>query len=104
MPPGVAPEVSCAVLGAAASIAPAKSGTIQKGFIAISEVRPDEKPSRQRKGSTHAAVSSFDLMMYLKLSASRQSSRVLPVSPCGYIRNATFGPIEPGNTTSCAKL
>src|SRR6202030_3939055 len=107
--PGAVPELSCAIMswamiGAAASIAPARSGTIQKGFIAISRVRPDEKPSHQPKGSSHAVVSSFDLMVYLKLSASRQSSRVLPVSPCGYIRNATFGPFEPGSTRSWAKL
>src|SRR6516225_974802 len=45
----------------------------------------------------HAAPSSFAVMTYLKLSASRLSSCTPAVSPCGYIRKPIFGPLEPGS-------
>src|SRR6185369_9808549 len=58
-----------------------------------------------RRGARLAqALSSFAVMLYLKLSGSRLSRRAPPVSACGYIRNPTFGPIEPGKETSCARL
>ena len=51
-----------------------------------------------------AAVVSFDVISYLKASASRLSSRPSAVSPCGYIKNGTGLPADPGSATSCPKL
>src|SRR5262249_10574799 len=44
------------------------------------------------------------VMLYLKLSGSRLSSRPLPVSPCGYMKKGSVPRVEPGSATSCAVL
>src|ERR1700704_6045767 len=49
-------------------------------------------------------VVSLDVISYLKLSGSRQSSRPSVVSACGYMRKPTGAPVDVGNATSCAKL
>src|SRR6266853_3131539 len=49
-------------------------------------------------------VVSVEVISYLKLSGSRLSSRPSAVSACGYIKNATGAPFDPGRATSCAKL
>ena len=55
-------------------------------------------------GDNQIAVSSFAVIVYLKLSGSRQSRRTPAASPCGYIRKPSLGLVEPGSATSCAKL
>src|SRR5882757_8678133 len=47
---------------------------------------------------------SVDVISYLKLSGSRLSRRPSAVSACGYMKNATGAPFDPGRATSCAKL
>src|SRR6185312_10267020 len=49
-------------------------------------------------------ASSLDVMVYLKLSASSESTRALPVSHCGYMRNATVPRVAPGSVTSLPVL
>jgi hypothetical protein len=49
-------------------------------------------------------VVSVDVISYLKLAGSRQSSLPSLVSACGYMRNPTGAPFDPGRGTSCAKL
>src|SRR3979490_330462 len=49
-------------------------------------------------------VVSTDVISYLKLSGSRLWSRPSAVSACGYMKNATGAPFDPGRATSCAKL
>src|SRR5918993_1382491 len=44
------------------------------------------------------------LMVYLKRSGSRLSRRLPPTSACGYIRNGSGFPFDPGSVTSCASL
>jgi hypothetical protein len=51
-----------------------------------------------------AEAVSRDVISYLKLSGSRQSSRPSAVSASGYIKNPMDAPTEPGSATSCAKL
>src|SRR5438067_328245 len=47
---------------------------------------------------------SFEVMVYLKLSGSSESSRPSAVSLCGYIRNAILPLVELGRLRSCAVL
>src|SRR5208282_804462 len=47
-----------------------------------------------------ADVVSFVVISYLKLSASRLSIRPSAVSACGYIKNPTGLPLDPGSETS----
>ena len=63
-----------------------------------SSARADCQPIRDQ------AVSSFDVIVYVKVSGSRQSRRPAAVSACGYIRNSSLGPLAPGRATSCATL
>src|SRR5579862_843288 len=49
-------------------------------------------------------ASSFELIVYLKLSESSESRRVPAVSHCGYMRNGTLPWVAPGSTTSLPVL
>src|SRR5580698_3290196 len=51
-----------------------------------------------------ADVVSREVISYLNPSGSRQSSRPSAVSACGYMKNPTGAPFEPGKATSWAKL
>ena len=66
-------------------------------------VRTRSSSSRAQPPYSPAAISRA-VISYLKVSGSRLSSRPSSVSACGYMRNGTRGPREPGSTTSCAKL
>ena len=44
------------------------------------------------------------VIVYLKCSGSRLSRRAPPTSACGYIRNGSGFPVDPGSATSCASL
>src|SRR2546422_3638489 len=44
------------------------------------------------------------MISYLNASGSRLSIRPSAVSACGYIKNGSGSPREPGSATSCAKL
>jgi len=63
--------------------------------VAINAFRPKEPL---------VEVISFDVISYLKLSASRESRRPSLVSAWGYIKKPIVAPLDPGKATSWAKL
>src|SRR5206468_2104525 len=63
----------------------------------------DRRGAHRSRDSRYPVVS-FDVTWYLKFGGSSGSFRPSAVSPCGYMKNASGTPVEPGSFTSCAWL
>ncbi len=85
----------CALIPAGADAVP----VFCSGAAAVLSARIISIPSEELYTFT-----SLEVIVYSKLSGSRQSSRPAIVSACGYIRNSTAGPLAPGSIASRAKL
>src|SRR5437899_3557504 len=57
-----------------------------------------------RKMQDGQALNSFAVIVYLKLSGSRLSSRPCAVSACGYMKKVSLAPVELGRAKSFAVL
>src|ERR1700735_4647206 len=77
---------------------------VQRGYAAGGVEPGSRREMAQRHFNLDVDGISVDVISYLKLSGSRQSTRPSLVSACGYIRKPTGPPVDPGSATSCAKL